>query len=134
MIKWFDYFYYRVYQWYEKRDPHPKAYASGAVSLFQSFLLLNTFLCFEYLLKINSKDFIGNNYGKVMAAVVILILIVINFFRYDHASRYDELRLIYASEEASKRESKGRICIVLFTAALIIPFVYGFLKHSLKVI
>ena len=126
MTKWFDYSFYRFYDWYSKRDPHPMLYAVGLTSVYQIFLFFATYIALDLIYAFNFEHL------KFVALIPAGALLVFNSIRY--RDRVRVLRLKFHDEEKRLKRYKGILLITTLLLVLVIPILLGFLKHNLKII
>jgi hypothetical protein len=126
MIDLFDYIFYRVYKFYQKRDSTPAIYASAVLSLMQFFSLLSILAIVRlfYDFPIPQKYFI---------IPIILILIGINWFRYERDFDFKKLEGRWREENCRQRRQKGWLIVVSLITIVLFPILIGVLKHNLNV-
>ncbi len=119
-MKLFDYIYYRWHRIYAKEDNHPDIYASAMVATYQMFTIINMILFLSVAFDFERPDY------KVTIIPLALILIAINWYRYERDFDVSKLDDRWGNEP----ENKKRLHMVLMMAYLVItfvtPWVYGF--------
>lgn len=125
-MKCFDYVYYQIYNWYQKRDAHPWIYAIGFISILQSFLVLNIYILINELFEF---QFLSGAIEKSIFIFIFLLFIIFNTYRYKNLDLFRKLERIY------NPSSKGRILVIGAILVIIsFPFIFGFLRHNLDLI
>jgi ABC-type Fe3+ transport system permease subunit len=113
----FDYFYYRITQFYFKWDKRNSTTAILAIAMFQGMMIYNLFLIIlrSYYTRDQTK-----HYSKAIALVGVLIIICFAIYNYrKYFNKYSALKSRWKDETRSHRIFKG--ILVLF--CLILPWV-----------
>lgn len=127
MINLFDYIFYRVYKFYQKRDGTPAIYASGVLSVMQFFLLLSTLALVRLLVDFPIPQ-------KYFIIPIILLLIGINWFRYEQNFDFKKLDSRWGEEDSNQRKRRGWLLVVSLISLILFPILIGVLKHNLGLI
>ncbi|MBL7876255.1 MAG: hypothetical protein JNL53_11365 [Cyclobacteriaceae bacterium] len=127
MINLFDYIFYRVYKAYKKRDDTPAIYASAVLSVMQFFSLLSILAIIRLLIDFPIPQ-------KYFILPIILILIGINWFRYERGFDVKKLEEKWCEEDSSQRKLRGWLLVVSLIFLILFPILIGVLKHNLGVI
>ena len=126
-MKMIDYVFYRVYSFYKKnRDSIPLAMGCFVLAL----LLFTTMLGIIIIIQIIIKEQILIN--KVVIVIFMFFSAGLFWRRYKQPNVVSILNERYANEKPVNKNWKG-VLIVLYTViTILIPVVYGVLKHNLK--
>ena len=127
MINLFDYIFYRVYKAYQKRDDTPAIYASAVLSVMQFFSLLSILAIIRLFIDFPIPQ-------KYFILPIILLLIGINWFRYERDFDFKRLEAKWAEENSSQRKQRGWLIVVSLISLILFPILIGVLKHNLGVI
>lgn len=127
MTSLFDYIFYRVYKFYQKRDGTPAIYASGVLSVMQFFLLLSTLAIVRLLVDFPIPQ-------KYFIIPIILLLIGINWFRYEQNFDFKKLDSRWGEENGNQRKRRGWLLVVSLISLILFPILIGVLKHNLGII
>jgi len=127
MINLFDYIFYRVYKAYQKRDGTPAIYASGVLSVMQFFSLLSMLAIIRLFIDFPIPH-------KFFILPIILLLIGINWFRYERDFDFKKLEVKWGEENSSQRKGRGWLIVVSLISLILFPILIGVLKHNLGVI
>lgn len=127
MINLFDYIFYRVYKAYQKRDDTPAIYASGVLSVMQFFSLLSILAIIRLLIDFPIPQ-------KYFILPIILLLIGINWFRYERDFDFKKLEAKWGEENSSQRKRRGWLLVISLISLILFPILIGVLKHNLEVI
>lgn len=127
-MKAFDYLYYRVYCFYNKQGSDViEAYASGIVSLVQFMTLVSLIFVINLIYYFELPS-------KWLFAPVLVLLMVINWYRYERNFDFDKLRGKWKNEDISQRKIKGWLIFFYSGAVILTPVIIGILRHNLEVI
>jgi len=127
MINLFDYIFYRVYKFYQKRDGTPAIYASAVLSAMQFFLLLSTLALIRLFIDFPIPQ-------KYFVIPIILLIIGINWFRYERDFDFKKLEVKWGEENSSQRKQRGWLIVVSLISLILFPIMIGVLKHNLNLI
>ncbi|UII31968.1 hypothetical protein LVD17_27145 [Fulvivirga ulvae] len=127
MMKIFDYIFYRVYNFYARKDKNPDTYASGIVSVVQFFTLLSLLAAIRLVHEFPIP-------GKYIVILVILVLMVVNWFRYEKSENYKQFSERWEGKERAKRRKRGWFIILYLIGVILFPIGIGILKHNLGVL
>ncbi len=127
MMNLFDYIFYRVYKFYQKRDGTPAIYASGVLTLMQFFLLLSILAAIRLII-----DFpIPQKYFNIP---IIILLLGINWYRYEREFDIRKLESKWGKEDSTIRKRRGLLLVVSLISLILFPILIGVLKHNLGAI
>ena len=127
MVRLFDYVFYRVYKFYQKRDSTPQIYASGVLTLMQFLCLINIMFIVQMF-----YDFAIPS--KFAFAQGLIFLIAINWYRYERDFDFKELETLWAAETDDQKRQRGWLLVVSLISFILFPILVGILKHNLGVI
>ena len=127
MINLFDYIFYRVYKAYQKRDGTPAIYASAVLSVMQFFSLLSMLAIIRLFIDFPIPQ-------KYFILPIILLLIGINWFRYERDFDFKKLEAKWGEENSSQRKQRGWLLVVSLITLILFPILIGVLKRNLEVI
>ncbi|AKQ44910.1 hypothetical protein TH63_03565 [Rufibacter radiotolerans] len=127
MEELFDYIFYRVYKAYQKRDSTPEIYAAGVLSLMQFFFLL----CILVFIGLFVEFPIPHKY---YALPFIILILGINWFKYERNFNVKELELKWGKEDRSIRKRRGWLLVLCLISLILFPIVIGVLKHNLNLL
>lgn len=122
MMALFDYIYYRWFKLYAKEDSDPDIYASGIVSVYQLFTIVNLVSFGCIIADIERPDV------KYLIPV-ILFFFVINYFRYERDFDISKLDDRWRNEPKEKKQRNWVLMIVYLVITFITPWIYGFLTR-----
>lgn len=124
-MKYFDYIYYRVFSTYQKwREPNPWIYASILVALLQFLNLLVIYLITDVLINTTANL-------KPVIVVLIVVLIGLNFQRYNKVKPYEKMKNLWKDEQKASKKKRGWLIILYIIISVLLPISYGFIKHNL---
>ncbi|KAA8478434.1 hypothetical protein BDE36_0262 [Arcticibacter tournemirensis] len=127
-MSFFDYIFYRITFYYKrKKDLSPETAGSLIVSLLQFFFILDIFI----LVRIFYEYTIPSGFSKVWALPLIVVLGVMNWYRYEKKSLYPELRRTWKDEDPSRKRKRGRLIVWSLIILLTIPVFYGLIRHNM---
>lgn len=125
-MKWFDYIYYRIYKWYEKKDAHPWIYARGLISVLQTFLVFDIFIIFQEFTPERLYSEVGE---KILILIIFILLLAFNIYRYKILISIEKLDNLYTSDP-----KKGILIVLIIVLVISPPFILGVLRHNLGLI
>ena len=113
----FDYLYYRIYSTYKNKwnDSIPGVYAVCLISILQFFNLSCILFIGFY---ITDRRLITN---KIFGALLVLVLIGINYYRFCIRSNYGLLENKWSDENKLRRTRNG-ILIVMYIVLSVLLF------------
>lgn len=124
-MKYFDYIYYRVYSTYKKwKEPNPWIYASMLVALMQFLNLLVIYLIVDELINTSTNL-------KPVIIVLIVLLIGLNFQRYNKVKPYEKLKDSWKNEQKELKKKMGWFIVLYIIISVLLPIAYVFIKHNL---
>jgi len=99
MFRIFDYFYYRVYNFFQNKSDTPQAYAVSIVSLLQFFIIIDVLMAFEIV----AHFFYGivifdGKVQKIWFLPFIVAVYIFNEIRYKKYAPVHELKKKWGSE------------------------------------
>lgn len=118
VMKIFDYCFYRIYKFYQKRDDTPALYASAIVSLFQFFLVFS-------IISIGSRLLGSDVPPKFFFFLIILGIIVLNWFRYEKQTPLHGLEELWQNEDQTTKSRRGWLIVVSIVTSILLPFLVG---------
>lgn len=127
MINLSDYIFYRVYKAYQKRDNAPAIYASGVLSVMQFFSLLSILAIIRLFVDFPIPQ-------KYFIIPIILLLIGMNWFRYERDFDFKNLEAKWGEENSSQRKQRGWVIVGSLIFLILFPILIGVLKHNLGAI
>lgn len=122
----FDYIFYRVYKFYQKRDGTPAIYASGVVSVMQFFSLLTILGIIRLIVDFPIPQ-------KYFIIPIILILIAINWYRYERDFDIKKLEGKWNGEDINRRKQKGWLVVISLILVILFPILIVKFKHNLGI-
>ena len=120
MMKLFDYVYYRWHRIYAKKDNDADIYASAIVATYQMFTIINLILIFSVIFNFERPDY------KITIIPLALVLLAINYFRYERNFDVSELDERWGDEPESKKQLRLILLISYLVVTFITPWIYGF--------
>ena len=127
MATFFDYIFYRVFKFYQKRDGTPAIYASGVVSVVQFFMLLSGLAGIRLFIDFPIPQ-------KYFVIPIIVILIASNWIKYERNLDIGMFETKWGTEDLNKRKRNGWIIVLLIVFSIMFPILIGVLKHNLGII
>lgn len=124
----FAYLYYRIYAIYKYkwRDSAPGVYALCILSLLQGFNLLSALFTVELLTII---DF---GVKKIYYGLLIVALLVVNYYRFVISTKFVELEKRWGSEPPKIKKIRGVLVLIyIFISVILILFLADYLSHIL---
>ncbi len=121
----FDYFFYRVYIFFrETGDNVPETKGSLILSLVQFLTLLD-------LVLIGSMIFNYDLPSTKYAFLPLIILIgIINWYRYEKAMDLNQLLSEWSSEDKSQNSQRGIVIVIYLVFTTVFPALYGMMTHG----
>lgn len=123
MIKLFDYIFFRVYKFYQKRDGTPGIYASGVLSVLQFFFLLSIMAAVRLVVYFPIPQ-------KYFIIPIILTLISINWYRYERDFDIKRLESKWDIENDNQKKQRGWLIVISLIIFFLFPIMIGILKHN----
>ena len=108
----FDYIYYRWFRVYAKNDTDPSIYASAMVATYQMLTAINLILLGSIVFHFNRPDY------RIIILPLAVILIGINWYRYEHEFDVKKLEFQWKNETNNKK----RLPFFLLIGYLVITF------------
>lgn len=126
MINLFDNIFYIVYRFYQKRDGTPAIYASGVLTLMQFLALIDLMFLSQLFYKFEVPS-------KFVFIPVLILLIAMNWFKYERNYDLKNLEARWEKLEAGKRKERGWLLVVSLVSLVLLPIILGVLEHNLGV-
>lgn len=127
-MKIFDYTYYRICDFYKKKnDSSAEMTGSLIVSLIQFFTILDLFV----ITKIFWEFPIPEYFTKYWFVPIIIIILIINWNKYVKPKKYREYRKIWKDEYAKLRKKNGLMIILYLVISILIPILYGLIRKNI---
>jgi len=127
MMDIFDYIFYRVFKAYQKRDGTREIYASGVLSLIQFCTLLSGLFAIRLFVDFPIPQ-------KLFFIPIIVILIGVNWMRYERNLDFKKFEDRWGNEEFSRRKLRGWLIIIVLIFTISFPILIGVLKHNLGIL
>ena len=128
IMKFFDYSYYRICNFYKKKkDSSAEMTSSLVISLMQFFTVLDLFI----LVRVFWEYPIPGNFSKYWFLPLIIIFPIINWNRYVKAKKYREFKGVWKTETGKEKRKKGWCIILYLILSIAIPILYGIIKQNL---
>ena len=119
MVTLFDYIFYRVYKFFQKKDNFiPDTKASATLSLMQFFTLLDILVFVRIMYPFSLPN-------KMYVLPVILILGGLNWYRYERNFNIEELENRWSKEDSARRKKNGWFIVLYLVASFLILGIYG---------
>ena len=125
MIAIIDYTFYRIYRVYKKKDSNPILMGSLILSILVFSTSLNILTIIEVIFK--KKVWIPN----LAIALIILFFTWLFWRRFKNQELLLSLDEKYKAEEVRKKAWNGLFIVGYIVLALLMPVLYGVLKHNL---
>ena len=126
VVSFFDYTYFRIYKFFEgKGDNIPDTKGSMILSLIQFFILLDILVIVRIGLDFTPPE-------KVFILPVIVIIGLINWYKYEKGNVIDEFEAKWRNERKEQRINKGRLIVFIMIFSFLLPVIHGILEHNLK--
>lgn len=125
----FEYIHYRIYKFFHLRGDNISEFtATLLLSLMQGLTLLDIDVLVELLFgyTLFSSKFIILIPGVIFAGL--------NWYRYERNFDVGQLDAKWNYEERGKKVRNGWLIVLYLIISFLIPTVYGYIKHNLKVI
>lgn len=123
MITLFDYIFYRVYKFYQTLDNNPDIYASGLVALIQFLTLIDIMFLLNLFFQFKIP-------WKFYFIPVLIILMGINWYRYENNLDIQRLEDKWGNEDNIKKKNKGLLILIYIGLSVLIPILIGTFKNS----
>jgi formate hydrogenlyase subunit 3/multisubunit Na+/H+ antiporter MnhD subunit len=68
---------------------------------------------------------------KPVIVVLIVVLIGLNFQRYNKVKPYEKLKDLWKEEQKEAKKKRGWFIILYIIISVLLPIAYGFIKHNL---
>ena len=123
-MKYLDYLFYRVYGFYEKKDPSIPFLASCTFSSLIIFLtIVNIFLFIE---TITSEQLLYADRKWIF--IVMSVILVFFILRYNKKKR-EKIQYNFLSETSRLRKNRGIILVIYMLVIFIVPIAIAYLRH-----
>lgn len=124
----FDYIFYRIYGFFkEKGDNVPETKGSLLLSLMQFLTILDVMVFVKVIYDYPFPT-------KYYFLPLLILLGVINWFRYERDFDIDMLDKQWKDEVKEKRLRNGWLIGLYFLTSFLIPALYGYLHVNIKVL
>jgi len=124
----FDYIFYRTYMYYRrKREIAAESFASSVVSVFQCFLIIDSFV----VVRVFYEYPFPSNFNKYWALVFIIPIGIFNWKRYEKTLDRKHLRKRWNEEDKQQKIFYGRLIVTTLAILLLIPVMYGLIRHNI---
>lgn len=124
----FDYLFYRIYRFSKERgDNAPETNGSLLLSLMQFLTLIDIMVVVKLVHDYTFPP-------KFYFLAPLILIAVINWFRYEEKIEIEELDKRWNSEDESIRIRNGWFIGLYLVISFLIPALYGYLHVNLKVI
>src|SRR5690606_4853360 len=120
-MRLFDYIFYRVYKFYQKRDTTTAIYASGVLSVIQFFLLLSILAIVRLFVDFEIPH-------RFFVIPIILVILGLNWYKYEKKLDFKKFEIIWSNEQQLKRVRRGWFIVVVLSIVILFPIVIGILK------
>ena len=124
-MKLLDYTFYRIYQVYKKKDSNPIFMGCLVLSLLLCLTSLFVLVAIQLILKMELRV------PKLFLAPIMLAFTWLFWRRFKNDERLLSLDEKHKAEEARKRAWNGLFIVGYIFIVLLIPILYGVLKHNL---
>jgi len=125
LIKIFDYFFFRVYSFFKERgDFAPDTKGSLILATAQFLFILNIFNIFELLFELEIMT------GKYDVLPIIIVLGVINWYRYEKRMNIEELVNKWQGENKSRKIFNGWLIILYLIITFSTNLLHGMIKNG----
>jgi len=119
----FDYFYYRIYSFFKSMgDSIPEWKGILLLSLMQCLTVMDVTVFVDY-----TPPF------KWFFLPLLVFVGAVNWSRYQHRFDPEKFGARWKDESSFKRGMKGLVVWGYLIISFLIPVVYGYLKHNVKV-
>jgi len=127
-MKIFDYLFYRVARFYEdrRRMPEPERFGFYVV-----FIVLGTSLLDVAILVLALLGSQYTEYVKPISILLTVILLPLCSIRYYSKDRLKRVKAIWDREDPSAGRRRRIYLSIYAIVAVVLPFVFTFLKHDL---
>jgi hypothetical protein len=123
----FDYIFYRVFKFYQKRDGTPQIYASGVLSVIQFFVLLSALAAIRLFINFPIPQ-------KYFVIPVIFVLIGVNWMRYERNLDFKKFEERWGNEEIERKKTRGWLIVISLILSISFPILIGVLKHNIGIL
>ena len=125
----FEYVHYRIYRFFHSRGDNISEFtATLLLSLMQGLTLVDIDVLVELLFNYTFFS------SKFMVLIPGVIFAGLNWYRYERNFDVSQLDAKWKDEEQSKKVRNGWLISLYLLISFLIPAVYGYLKHNLKLI
>ena len=110
----FTYLYYRIYAIYKHKwnDSVPSVYAVCITSILQGFNILSIFFAVELIAQLDFEI------GKIYYGLLIIILIALNYFRFNLLTNYSQLEKKWKDEAVQVKTIRGVLVLFYISASI----------------
>ena len=130
----FDYIFYRVSNFYKKKDDDTfSIYGIGFVSLLQLVLLILIFLllafAFKDLNQLLFEEHEGKNYLSSPITIIVLIILGLNGFRYTRIKTFEHLEKLWKNENVMQKQKRKSIIIYITVFSIAVTLILSIYRR-----
>jgi len=123
----FDYSYYRVCDFYnKKKDSSAEMTSSLIISLMQFFTVLDVFILVRFFWAYSIPD----NFSKYWFLPLVLLLSAFNWNRYVKYRKFRDFKTVWALETIKEKRRRGWWVMLYMVFSLVFPIFYGILLEN----
>ena len=127
-MKIFDYIFYRVCDFYKRKKDSSAEFTSNLiVSLIQTFTVIDLFI----FIRIFWEYPMPKNFTKFWLLPIIIILPIINWYKYQKTKKYVDFRKIWKNEANQEKRKSGALIVLYLIISMLIPILYGLIRHNI---
>ncbi len=127
-MKIFDYIFYRVCDFYKRKKDSSAEFTSNLiVSLIQTFTVIDLFI----FIRIFWEYPMPKNFTKFWLLPIIIILPIINWYKYQKTKKYVDFRKIWNNEANQEKRKRGALIVLYLIISMLIPILYGLIRHNI---
>lgn len=127
-MKTFDYLFFRVCEFFTKKgDTSAEISATMVVSLLQFFALLILLIVCRLLF----NTIVPETFNKYWFLPFIIIIFIINWFKYNKRHVYKDLRDLWKDENRKSRKIKSLLIVLISMLLFFTPILYGFITQNI---
>lgn len=127
-MKIFDYIFYRVCDFYKRKKDSSAEFTSNLiVSLIQIFTVIDLFIFIRILWEYPMPK----NFTKFWLLPIIIILPIINWYKYQKTKKYVDFRKIWNNEANQEKRKRGALIVLYLIISMLIPILYGLIRHNI---
>lgn len=127
-MKSFDYIFYRVCDFYKKKKDSTAEFTSSLIiSLLQFFTIVDAFV----FVRIIWEYPIPENFTKFWTLLLLIPLQALSWNKYIRIRKYRIYRKMWKDENIQKKRIKGILIVIYLIFSILIPILYGLIRHNL---